>query len=120
MVELAAPDRLMRAEMLRRLLAAHQVAAADDVIEYLAARPADSARAVQGLVNRTLSRMDAATEPLTVQTARLAVEGRSQRPSQLQAFSAPIPAGLDAIMSSREKVVWDWPNVAERLVEEAR
>jgi chromosomal replication initiation ATPase DnaA len=119
-VELAAPDRLMRAEMLRRLLAAHQVAAADDVIEYLAARPADSARAVQGLVNRTLSRMDAATEPLTVQTARLAVEGRSQRPSQLQAFSAPIPAGLDAIMSSREKVVWDWPNVAERLVEEAR
>jgi len=119
-VELAAPDRLMRAEMLRRLLAAHQVAAADDVIEYLAARPADSARAVQGLVNRALSRMDAASEPLTVQTARLAVEGRSQRPSQLQAFSAPIPAGLDAIMSSREKVVWDWPHVAERLVEEAR
>jgi len=119
-VELAAPDRLMRAEMLRRLLAVHQVTAADDVIEYLAARPADSARAVQGLVNRALSRMDAASEPLTVQMARLAVEGRSQRPSQLQAVSAPIPAGLDPVMSSREKVVWDWPNVAERLAEEVR
>jgi chromosomal replication initiator protein len=119
-VELAAPDRLMRAEMLRRLLAAHQVSAADDVIEYLAARPADSARAVQGLVNRALSRMDAAGEALTVATARLAVEGRSQRSSQMQAFSAPIPAGLDGVVSSREKVVWDWPNVAERLVEELR
>jgi chromosomal replication initiator protein len=119
-VELAAPDRLMRAEMLRRLLASHQVAAGDDVIEYLAARPADSARAVQGLVNRALSRMDASSESLTVPTARLAVEGRSPRTSQIQALSAPIPAGLDAVMSSHEKMVWDWPNVAERLVEEAR
>jgi chromosomal replication initiation ATPase DnaA len=119
-VELAAPDRLMRAEMLRRLLAGHQVTAAADVVEYLAARPADSARAVQGLVNRALARMDTSSESLTVPVARLAVEGRAQRPSQLQAVSAPVPSGLDAIMSSREKVVWDWPNVAERLAEEAR
>ena len=119
-VELAAPDRLMRAEMVRRLLDARRVAADADVVEYLAARPADSARAVQGLVNRALARMDPSGESLTVQAARLAVEGRPQRPSQLQAFSAPVPSGLDAVISSREKVVWDWPGVGERLVEEAR
>jgi hypothetical protein len=55
-----------------------------------------------------------------VPTARLAVEGRSQRTSQIQAFSAPIPSGLDGLVSSREKMVWDWPTVAERLVEEVR
>ena len=119
-VELTAPDRPMRAEMARRLLAARGVTAEDDVVQYLAARPADSARAVQGLVNRALSRMDPASEALTVETARLAIEGRPPRASQAQAVSATVPSGLDAALGSREKVVWDWPNVGERLVEEMR
>ncbi len=119
-VELTAPDRPMRAEMVRRLLAARGVAAEDDVVQYLAARPADSARAVQGLVNRALSRMDPASEALTIETARLAIEGRPPRPSQAQAISATVPSGLDTALGSREKVVWDWPNVGERLVEELR
>jgi len=119
-VELTAPDRPMRAEMVRRLLATRDVDAEDDVVQYLAARPADSARAVQGLVNRALSRMDPASEALTVETARLAVEGRPPRPSQAQAISATAPSGLDAVLGSREKVVWDWPNVGDRLVEELR
>jgi chromosomal replication initiator protein len=119
-VELAAPDRTMRGEMVRRLLAARRVGADDDVIQYLAARPADSARAVQGLVNRALARMDPSSESLTVQTARLAAEGRAPRPSQAQAVSALVPSGLDATMSSREKVVWDWPHVGEQLIEELR
>ena len=119
-VELTAPDRPMRAEMVRRLLAVREVNAEDEVVQYLAARPADSVRAVQGLVNRALSRMDPASEALTVETARLAVEGRPPRPSQAQAISATVPSGLDAVLGSREKVVWDWPNVGDRLVEELR
>ncbi len=118
--ELAAPDRPMREEMVRRLLAARRVSADEDVVQYIAARPADSARAVQGLVNRALARMDPATETLSLQTARLAVEGRAPRPSQQQAISAAVPSGLDATMGSREKVVWDWPNAGERLIEELR
>ncbi len=119
-LELTAPDRPMRAELVRRLLAARDVAAVPDAVEYLAGRPADSARAVQGLVNRALARMDPATETLTAATARLAVEGRAPRPSQAQAISAPRAAGLDPLLSSREKVVWDWPDIAECLVEEWR
>jgi chromosomal replication initiator protein len=120
LVELAPPDHPMREEMVRRLLAAHGVEAEVEAVEYLAARPADSARAVQGLVNRALARMDPSSETLTAATARLAVEGRTARPSQAQAFSAPVPAGLDAALSSREKMVWDWPAVAERVIEEWR
>jgi len=119
-VELAPPDRTMRATMVRRLLAARNVAAEEEAVDYLASRPADSARAVQGLVNRALARMDPASETLTIQAARVAVEGRSQRPSQAQAISAIVPAGLDPVMSSREKVVWEWPGAADRLVEELR
>jgi len=119
-VELAPPDRTMRAEMVRRLLATRSVEAEVEAVEYLAARPADSARAVQGLVNRAIARMDPSSETLTVQAARLAIEGRSQRPSQAQAVSAVVPAGLDPVMGSREKVVWDWPGATDRLVEELR
>jgi chromosomal replication initiator protein len=118
--ELAAPDRSMRATMVRRLLAARGASADDDVVEYLAARPADSARAVQGLVNRALARMDLSSDVLGLETARLAVEGRAPRPSQRQAISAVVPAGLDPTVGSREKMVWDWPHVGDRLIEELR
>jgi chromosomal replication initiation ATPase DnaA len=120
LVELAPPDRATRATMVRRLLAARSVAAEDEAVDYLASRPADSARAVQGLVNRALARMDPSSETLTIQAARVAVEGRSQRPSQAQAISAIVPGGLDPVMGSREKVVWDWPGAADRLIEELR
>jgi chromosomal replication initiation ATPase DnaA len=119
-VELAAPDRPMRERMVRRLLAAQGVSAEDDVVEYLAARPADSARAVQGLVNRALSAVGSAEGALTVATVRTAIEGRAPRASQAQAISALIPSGLDPTLGSREKLVWDWPEIGDRLVEDLR
>lgn len=120
LLELAAPDRGMREEMVRRQLAQHDMRAGSDVVEYLAARPSDSARALQGLVNRALSAMDAGEAELTLAAARTAIEGRPSRPSQAQAISAPVPSGLDPVLASREKIVWDWPDVAERLIEELR
>ncbi|MFI5208143.1 MAG: DnaA ATPase domain-containing protein [Gemmatimonadales bacterium] len=117
-VELSAPDRPMREELVRRLLSVHGVAADEEVVEFLASRPADSARAVQGLVNRALSAIETEGGGLTVAAARAAVGGRAPRASQAQAISAPLPTGLDPSLSSREKVVWDWPDIADRLVED--
>src|SRR5262249_49246685 len=102
------------------LLDAHDVKAEGEVVQYLAARPADSARAVQGLVNRALSAMDASDHTLPLQAARVAIEGRAARPSQAQAISATIPSGLDPMLASREKVVWDWPDMADRVAEDLR
>jgi chromosomal replication initiation ATPase DnaA len=119
-VELAPPDRAMREVMVQRLLEAQGVRADQDLVQYLAARPADSARAVQGLVNRALSAMDPEAHTVTVQAARAAIEGRMARPSQAQAISALVPSGLDPMLQSREKVVWDWPDVADRLAEDTR
>jgi chromosomal replication initiation ATPase DnaA len=117
-VELTAPDRAMREVMVRRLLDGHEVRAEPDVVQYLAARPADSARAVQGLVNRALSAMDPSDHTLSLQAARIAIEGRAARPSQAQAVSALIPSGIDPVFASREKTVWDWPDIGDRLVED--
>ncbi len=119
-VELAAPDRAMREAMVRRLLTTQQIGHDDDVVQYLAARPADSARAVQGIVNRAVSSMDPADDALSLEAARRAVEGRVMRPSQAQAVSALIPSGLDPVLQSREKLVWDWPDVGDRLAEDGR
>ncbi len=119
-VELAAPDRAMREVLVGRLLAQHGVAADPEVAQYLAARPADSARAVQGLVNRALSAMAGADATLSLTAARTAIEGRASRPSQAQAISALIPSGVDPLLASREKVVWDWPDVGDRLFEELK
>ena len=52
--------------------------------------------------------------------ARTAIEGRAPRASQAQAVSAPLPAGLDPALGSREKLVWDWPDIGDRLVEDLR
>lgn len=117
-VELAAPDRPMRELMVRRLLEGHKVGADADVTQYLAARPADSARALQGIVNRALSAMDGSEDRLTLAAARRAIEGRASRPSQAQAISSLIPSGLDPALQSREKILWDWPDVGDRLMEE--
>ena len=83
--------------------------------QYLAARPADSARAVQGLVNRALPRMDPACEALTV--AGRARRGRRPARSarrRRRPISAAVPAGARPGAGSREKVVWDWPDVGDR------
>jgi hypothetical protein len=62
--------------------------------------------------------MDSADSALTMRTARTAIEGRTARPSQAQAISALVPSGLDPALASREKIVWDWPDAGERLIEE--
>ena len=119
-VELAPPDREMRAELARRLLAAQHVSPGPGVIEYLASRPADGVRAVAGLVTRVVQSIDPTRETLTVMTARFALEGESGRVSAALAAVSGVPDGVDPLLRSREKVVWDWPDIGDRLIEDFR
>ncbi len=119
-VGLGPPDREMRAEMVRRLLAAQNVCVDPGAVDYVASRPADGARAVAGLVNRVVAGLDPTHETLTALMARIALEGDAGRVSAVLAAASVVPDGLDPLLRSREKVVWDWPDVGERLIEDFR
>jgi hypothetical protein len=110
----------MRTEMARRMLAAQNVGSDPGVVEYIGSRPVEGARAVAGLVNRVVASIDSSHETLTVMQARLAVEGETGRVSAVLAAASVVPEGLDAALRSREKVVWEWPDVGDRLIEDLR
>ncbi|HEY8106890.1 MAG TPA: DnaA/Hda family protein [Gemmatimonadales bacterium] len=120
--ELPAPDREIRQRAADRLLSEKIPEIDPEVAAYIASRPAESVRAVLGLVQRVLSAGEAQQAKLTASFARTVLEGapapRPRRPS------APRSSGLVAPgqggIRSREKMVWDWPDIGERLIEEWR
>ena len=119
-VGLGPPDLPMRTEMVTRLLAAQNVCTDPGVVDYLASRPADGARAVAGLVNRVVGSIDPTHETLTVLMARIALEGDAGRVSAVLAAASRVPDDVDPLLRSREKVVWEWPDIADRLIEDLR
>ena len=118
--ELAPPDRDLRQALIRRHLAIRAGEPDGDLVDYLAARPADSARAVLGLVQRVLGAAEARGAIPTAALARELLEGAV--PPAARASVSVRTSGLVAspvgIVKSREKFVWSWPNPADRLVEE--
>jgi chromosomal replication initiator protein DnaA len=119
-VDLPAPDRDIRQRVAERMLAELGEVTDTEVAAYLASRPADSVRSLQGLVQRVVSAAEAEQTRLTAAFARTVLEGATARAPRR---SAPVRAsGIVApgSVKSREKMVWDWPDVGDRLVEEWR
>lgn len=118
-VELESPDRGVRLAVTRRLLAEHGT---DDeaLAAYLADRPAQSVRSVHGEVHRVVSAADGSGQPPTVAQARQILEGLEERRSV--GASAPRTSGIVVTSAggirSREKMVWDWPDIRDRILEE--
>jgi chromosomal replication initiator protein len=119
-VELGPPDRELRQALITRLLAARTGEPDAQLVDYLAARPVDSVRALGGLVQRVVSAAEAqGVEPSTA-LARELLEGiriapRRSRPVVRTSGLVVSPVGG---VKSREKFVWHWPDPADRLVED--
>lgn len=119
-VELPPPDRELRQRMIERLLGARGGADAD-LVNYLAARPAESARAVQGAVQRVLNAADAGDGKVSAALAREVLEGTARRAPAPPAVAPRPVSGVAANgVRSREKMVWNWPGVSDRVIEEWR
>jgi chromosomal replication initiation ATPase DnaA len=92
-----------------------------ELAEYLGSRSADSIRAVSGLLQRVLNAAETKGLAPSAALAREVLEGATpkapRRPSTTRSSGvvAPIVGAR-----SREKVVWDWPDVGDRIVEEWR
>ncbi len=120
--KLAPPDRVLRRGLAVRMLEDHAGEADPELADYLGDRPAESARAVMGLVQRVLDSADTQGVPPTAAIARQLIEGalpKTRRPSAKMRTSGVLIAPAGGV-KSREKMIWNWPDPAERLIEEFR
>ena len=120
-VELPEPDREVREAIVTRLLRARSGDANAELASYLASRPVENVRALLGLVQRVLAAEDAGEGPLSPGLARQVLEGSPAAPARrsmgMRTSGLLSPVGS---LRSREKMVWDWPGIADRLIEEFR
>jgi len=120
--ELKEPDRAVKRTVLERLLTGQNITAEPALLDYLADRPADSVRTLVGVAQRVVGAAVAEEVPLTAGLAREVLEGQSPREAQRASgfrTSGIVVSSLGGI-KSREKMVWDWPEVTDRLIEELR
>ena len=111
------PDRVLRKKMFARLLSQAGASPDPELLSYLAERQAVSVREVSGLVQRLLSAADLADAELTLDFAKQELDGADAASAHAPAASSAI---ADPFFLDDEKVVWDWPDVAGRIIEELR
>jgi chromosomal replication initiator protein len=115
--EVTLPDRALREKLYRRFLGDARLESPSDLIAYLADRPATSVREIMGTVQRLRAGVEVSGGQLT-----LAVGKRVLEPSGMTPTTAPLSVrqAADSFFLDDEKIVWEWPDVAGRLVEELR
>jgi chromosomal replication initiator protein len=120
-VELPPPDRDVREAIVGRLLAEKLGEADPELAAYLATRPVETVRGLQGLVQRVLAAAEAEQTRPTPGLARQVLEGSPAAPTRrttgARTSGLQSPTGS---LRSREKIVWDWPDIADRLIEDMR
>jgi chromosomal replication initiation ATPase DnaA len=122
-VELSPPDAVVRERVLLRDLESKLGEADPELAAYVASRPADSIRAAQALLQRVLEAASAKGVTPSAAFARGVIEGPAPAPAGPKRpsgrSSGLVAAGASATRS-REKMVWEWPELSERVIEEWR
>ena len=120
-MELPAPDAAVRERVLARELEAKLGTPDPELAAYLAARPADSIGATQALLERVLETATARGVPPGAAFAREVIElprpPARRRRRRRRRSSGIVAAGAGAARS-REKMVWEWPGVGDRVIED--
>jgi chromosomal replication initiator protein DnaA len=121
-VHLPPPEREVRLAVLERLLREHAGQVDPELAEYLAGRTVDSIRTMQGVFQRVLNAAETRHEAPSAALARELLEGvtpRAPRRSGGHRVSGVVslPSGS---VKSREKMIWDWPEAGDRIIEDAR
>jgi chromosomal replication initiator protein len=122
-VSLGAPERELRLGVVERALHERLGTSDPELAAYLAGRPAESLRAVLGLVQRLLGAAEAQSVAPSAGLAREVLEGPmsgSERKSGATRRSSGIVVTTSGGVKSAEKMVWDWPDLADRLMEDLR
>jgi len=133
-VEIQPPDEELRRKLFARGLAAAGIAYDAELVDYLASWSTPGAAELQVMVERLVDGARAAGASLDAVLARRLLEGGNTAPEAepaLRARRAATSSGsmlairgngeaYDAIFLDREKVIWEWPDIAGRAIEELR
>ena len=115
-VEIHPPDRALREKLYARFLVQVDVEPDTALLAYLAERSVSSVREIAGMVHRLVAASEVAGVTVTRELAERELEGPG-------AVRVPPPAtakAVDTFFLDDEKVIWDWPDVGGRVVEEWR
>jgi chromosomal replication initiator protein len=118
-ITLQPPDRTLRQKLIARWLLETGHDPVQSLVNWMADREAVSVRDVAGLVTRLVAAADRSGAPLTIDIARRELDGAetTSAPS-LMLRSSEI--SFDDFFTDQEKVVWDWPDLSGRLIEDLR
>ncbi len=123
-VDLSGPDPELRLRIVTRELESKSVAADAALVEHLAGRPVDSIRLLVAQVQRVLNAAEARSLSPSVALAREVLDGETpaaappRRPQGQRSSGIVSPTAGGT--RSREKMVWEWPELTDRLLEEWR
>jgi chromosomal replication initiation ATPase DnaA len=117
---LTPPDRQLRRGLVVRLLDERVGSVDPDLADYLADRPAESTRGVMSLVRRVLDAADGRGTTPSAGLARELIEGvlPSTRRSTAGARTSGVVIAPSGSVRSPEKMIWIWPDPADRMIEE--
>jgi chromosomal replication initiator protein len=115
-VNMQSPDRSLRERLYAKFLNDLGVDVPTDIISYLADREASSVRAMIGTANRLVASAEVKGVPLTMRFVREELEPDSADTPRVTAMEQ----GVDSVFLDREKVIWSWPDIASRMIEDPR
>ena len=119
MAEIQPPDRPLREKLVARFLAALGRPAPPDLLDVVCDPPVQSVRELIGLVNRLAAAADAHGGALDAARARTEL-GLGVDASATMAPAAAVASAGDSTFLDRERVVWEWPDIGGRLIDEFR
>ena len=121
-VEIERPDRALRERLFARHFEHLRPPVEAELVRFLAARPAPSVRDVAATALRLLAAAQLAGVPVSLRLAQAELDGSVRTSTPTPGFISPVAPGsaADPYFLDDEKVVWDWPDAAGRLIEELR
>ena len=119
-VPILAPDRTLRERLFTRFLTASGRPSDDSLVSVLGELPVQSVREIIGVVNRLGAAADATGGRVTAQFARDELGIGRETPNSGVKAVAPGADKREPAFLDLEKIVWEWPDVAARVIEDLR
>lgn len=116
-VSLQAPDRAMRQRLIARWLLESGHDPLQALVNWLADRDVASVRELAGIITRLVAVADSTASILTLDIARRELEDFDILPVARARAQADTK---DTFFLDAEKVIWEWPDLAGRLIEDLR